>query len=293
MAYNTRNRYGNRKKAHTNKAYKKRWQLPVYAGVFLVLGLLLIVIIKNSNDSHALKPQENSIPATKHYNGLEKTKGGHKQASKHDYEGFTLSFNPDNHTPDWVGWELLSSEISDKASRSDNFWQDYNVKGCPSPADYKYSGFDKGHLCPAADQKWSAAAMSDCFVMANMAPQSHALNAGAWLTLEEKERQWAKRDSAIIIVAGPIYTDSDKLRLGDTGVRVPSAFFKVFLAPYTPTPRAIGFIFPNMKAPGNMKNYAMSVDDVEKITGLDFFYSLPDNIENNVESNYNFSDWMK
>ena len=208
-----------------------------------------------------------------------------------NYTGFRVSFNRENGTPNWVGWELLGKETSGEASRSNKFWQDADLEGCPASSDYSRSGFDRGHLCPAADQKWSREAMEDCFVMANMAPQDHALNTGAWNTLENKERVWAKRDSAIVIVAGPVYEKGDSQRIGRAGVRVPGAFFKVILAPYVEKPRAIGFVFPNMTAPGNMVNYAMSVREVENLTGFDFFSGLPDELENDVESNFSFHDW--
>jgi endonuclease G len=92
-------------------------------------------------------------------------------------------------------------------------------------------------------------------------------------------------------VSGPIYTESDTKRIGKTGVRVPSAFFKVIIAPYLDTPRGIGFIYPNMTSPGNMQNYSMTIDEVEKITGFDFFYNLPDEIESAVESKASFKEW--
>ena len=210
-----------------------------------------------------------------------------------DYEGFRVSFNKNNHTPNWVAWELLGSEVDGPVSRSNNFWQDESVDGCPSNYDYSGSGYDRGHLCPAADQKWSQKAMEDCFVMSNMAPQDHALNAGAWNTLENKERNWAKRDSAIVIIAGPIYKKADTEKIGDTKVRVPSAFFKVIIAPYVDNPRGIGFVYPNMSSPGNMADYAMSIDDVEQLTGIDFFFNLPDDLENRIESTYSFKEWDK
>lgn len=208
-----------------------------------------------------------------------------------EYTGFTVSFNKDNHTPNFVAWELLGDEIAYDTKRSNNFWQDTEIIGCPQHSDYSYSGYDRGHMCPAADQKWSPEAMIDCFVMANMCPQDHALNAGAWNTLENKERQWAKRDSAIMIIAGPIYSDTDNQRIGNIGVRVPGAFFKAFLAPYVKNPRAIAFVYPNMSAPGNMQDYAMSVDDLENILGYDLFSSLPDEIEEEVESKFSFKEW--
>lgn len=207
-----------------------------------------------------------------------------------EYEGFRVSFNKENRTPNWVAWELLGEETLGTEKRSDNFWCDPDVKGCPDIPDYKKSGYDRGHICPAADQKWSEQAMNDCFSFANMCPQDHALNAGAWQTLENKERQWAQRDSAIVIIAGPIYENSDTKVIG-SGVRVPSAFFKVFIAPYVENPRGIGFVYPNMSSPGDMRDYAMTIDEVEEITGIDFFFNLPDDLENKIESVASFKEW--
>ncbi len=229
--------------------------------------------------------------AAAHYDGLDRvTMPAAVESNEYDYEGFRLSFNRHNRTPNWVAWELLGSETEGVAKRHNKFWQDPTVDGCPTTYDYRNSGYDRGHMCPAADQKWSQQAMDDCFVMANMCPQDHALNSGAWNTLENKERVWAKRDSAIMIVAGPIYEGTDLKTIGN-GVLVPSAFFKVLLAPYVEKPRAIAFVYPNMSAPGNMQNYVMTVDDLEKLTGYDFFAGLPDSLENEVESVASFREW--
>lgn len=209
------------------------------------------------------------------------------------YEGFNVSFNSDNRTPNWVAWELLRNETSGETSRYNKFWQDEELEGCPTTRDYSNSGYDRGHLCPAADQKWSRTAMVDCFSLANIAPQDHSLNTGAWKTLENKERQWAGRDSAIVIVAGPIYDKSDTIRIGQAGVRVPGAFFKVMIAPYLDEPRGIAFVYPNMTAPGNMENYVMTIRDVEKLTGYDFFHNLPDELEESVETVSSFRDWNR
>ena len=211
-----------------------------------------------------------------------------------EYEGFTVNFNTSNRTPNYVSWELLASETDGASSRNkQDFWRDETVKNCPAKKDYTNSGYDRGHMYPAADAKWSATSMHDCFTMANMTPQVHALNGGAWKTLEDKERQWAARDSALIIVAGPIYQSGDKKRIGDAGVRVPSAFFKVILAPYVDNPRAIAFVYPNDHCPGNMQQYAQTVDYVEQLTGFDFFSSLPDDIEDKVEASYSFTQWNR
>lgn len=208
-----------------------------------------------------------------------------------EYEGFTVNFNPENKTPNYVSWVLHGHETEGAATRSNKFWTDKELEGCPDTQDYSRSGYDRGHMCPAGEQKWSDEAMHHSFVMANICPQKHELNTGAWNTLESKERLWAKRDSAIVIVAGPIYDSSDTETIGRNKVRVPSAFFKVLLAPYATPMRAIGFVYPNMKCEGNMQAYAVSVDDVEKMTGMDFFAALSDEIENDIEAAVSFKDW--
>lgn len=226
-----------------------------------------------------------------HYEGLENVMIPFDLTSQiKEYTGFTLSFNKDNRTPNYVAWELLGTEVSTEWPRKDNFWQDDDILECTKHSDYTGSGYDRGHMCPAADQKWSEQAMIDCFVMANMCPQLHDLNAGAWEKLEEKERLWAKRDSAVMIIAGPIYTEGETF-IEKSKIRVPDAFFKVLIAPYLDEPRGIAFVYPNMKCPGNMQDYATTIDDVEKMTGFDFFSALPDEIENKIESSYSFTDW--
>lgn len=207
------------------------------------------------------------------------------------YEGFTLSFNSDNHTPNYVGWELLPHETDGQQSRKNKFWQDPDIQGCPSTQDYTRSGYDRGHICPAADQKWSEKAMNDCFVMANVCPQDHRLNSGAWATLEKRERRWAQEKDGLVIVAGPIYEENDCLRIGDTGVRVPSAFFKAFLAHRSGNNESVAVVYPNMPAHGQMRDYMMSIDELEKITGFDFFQALPDELETSTESTFNAKIW--
>lgn len=233
------------------------------------------------------------ITAPAHYDGLENVEIPNGMTSQvKEYTGFTLSFNKDNRTPNYVAWELLGTEVSTEWPRTDNFWKDDDIEGCTQHSDYTRSGYDRGHMCPAADQKWSEQAMIDCFVMANMCPQLHDLNAGAWEKLEEKERTWAKRDSALMIIAGPIYTEGETW-IEKSMVRVPDAFFKVLLAPYLDEPRGIAFVYPHMKCPGNMQDYAVTIDEVEKMTGFDFFAALPDDIEAKVESSYSFTDWNR
>lgn len=206
------------------------------------------------------------------------------------YSHFRLNFNPQLHIPNYVSWELTESETEGNLARG-SFDSDPSVEGCASKADYTGTGYDRGHMAPAADMKFSPQAMEECFLMTNIAPQSHALNGGAWKKLEEKCRQWARVDSAIIIVCGPVLTPEPTEFIGRNRVAVPNAFFKVILSPYANPPRAIGFIMPNSRVAGGLQAAAVSVDSVETLTGLDFFYALPDSIEAIVEQQNNFHYW--
>lgn len=206
------------------------------------------------------------------------------------YPGFTVSFNHKHHVPNYVAWTLTGDEArgGEVDKRTDNFAPDLAVKGCPTLDDYRGSGYDRGHMAPAGDMKWSKDAMNACFLLTNMTPQAHTLNQGAWRTLEEKCREWARRDSAVVVICGPILTDPVKKRIGDTKVTVPKRFFKVVLAPTLSPPQGIGFIMPNGPVAGGMQAAAVSIDSVEAVTGFDFFSVLPDDIESMVEAECNF-----
>lgn len=208
-----------------------------------------------------------------------------------NYEGMTISFNSKMHVPNWVAWELTRDEANGSFPRKGNFRSDDKVTGSAETWDYSYSGYDRGHMAPAGDMKWSEKAMGESFYMTNMCPQAKTLNTGTWKRLEEKCRQWADIDSAIIIVCGPILSDPINEFIGDSKVAVPKRFFKVILSPYINNPRGIGFIMSNGKIPGGLQSTAVTIDEVERITGLDFFSSLPDEIENEVESQCKFHYW--
>lgn len=207
----------------------------------------------------------------------------------------TVYFNSRYHIPNCVIYELTETEVtisdSPGAERRKNYDYDKNpaTRNSPEKWDYRGSGYDRGHMAPAMDMKWSPTAMRQCFYMTNMCPQDHDLNGGAWRLLEEKIHRWGKRDKRLIIATGPIMGKSTK-RIGpDNNVAVPEAFYKVVYAPTQG--RAIGFIYPNEPVNGSFKKRAVTVDEVERRTGLDFFSSLPDNVENALERHANPDHW--
>lgn len=208
-----------------------------------------------------------------------------------NYEGMVVSFNKDAHVPNWVAWELTADEVAGTVPRAKDFFADKSVTGCANPWDYSYSGYDRGHMAPAGDMKWSTVAMQQSFCMTNICPQNNDLNSGAWMRLEEECRVWAQADSAIVIVAGPVLSDDLTETIGDTKVIVPHRFFKVVLSPYADPPRGIAFIMNNGKVPGGMQAAAVTIDEVERVTGHDFFSALPDDVEAQVESECRFHYW--
>ncbi len=209
---------------------------------------------------------------------------------------YIISYNIERLCPTYVCWELTPERVNGTAERTDNFMPDPAVseKLRVVTGDYANSGYDRGHMCPAADNKNTEDAMMESFFMTNICPQTHSLNAGGWKELEEFCRSWVRDYNApLYICCGPIF---DKKRPKTIGKRkgfkvaVPDRFYKVILYVGRQT-QAIGFIYPNQKCDGDMRDYAVSVDDVEKVTGLDFFYQLDDKTEKAVESKCNPASW--
>ena len=204
---------------------------------------------------------------------------------------YTVSYNHGTRQPNWVAWTLTRAHASGKLKRGD-FEDDMDM---PSPkgtkADYFNTGFDRGHMCPAGDNKLNQKAMDECFLMTNMCPQTHALNAGVWNSIEQQCRTWAKKYGKVYIVCGPIFLNKQHRKLGKNKVVVPDAFFKVILRTGK-NPQAIGFICRNQSAKGlQKKDFVNSIDEVERITGYDFFSKLPDNVEKKIEAKADLSNW--
>lgn len=206
--------------------------------------------------------------------------------------GYIVSYNSNRRVPNWVAWCLTPKRLTGSSKRSDaKFHEDTDV---PEPRavdfDYVRSGYDRGHMCPAGDNKWSALAMGESFLFTNVCPQAPQLNRGDWNEMEQACRKWAKQEGALYIVCGPIFYKNSKKTIGKNRVSVPDAFFKVVLC-MTGEPKAIGFIYKNGDGNRPKGDYANSVDEVERITGIDFFPALPDEIEDKVEATCNPDDW--
>ena len=208
--------------------------------------------------------------------------------------GYTTSYNPKTKQPNWVGWRLTADHVDGEFLRKGiKFHEDEDV---PEPRakdeDYRGSGYDRGHMCPSGDNKWSQQAQEQSFLFTNICPQNHGLNAGDWNEMEQQCRKWAVEEGELYIVSGPIFYGSARHKsIGKNKIPVPEAFFKVVLS-MKGTPKAIGFIYKNQAGNRPKGDYVNTVDEVERITGIDFFPSLPDDVENKVEAKANIDDWM-
>lgn len=199
--------------------------------------------------------------------------------------GYTVSYNVYYKNPNWVAWELTREETKGETDRYDKFMPDPDL---PEPRvvhkDYTRSGYDRGHMAPAADMKWSKQAMIESFYMSNICPQVGNLNRGDWNDLEELCRDWAEKYGRIYIACGPIFDSKSPKRIGEHKVAVPDRFFKVILIYNRKNPIAMGFIFKNIARSQDIEKYMVTVDSVENVTGMDFFSKLPDDVENRIES---------
>lgn len=206
-------------------------------------------------------------------------------------KAYVVSYNSSTKNPNWVAWHLTADHADGDIPRQNDFIEDTSV---PTPratlADYRGSGYDRGHMCPAGDNKWDREAMYESFYLTNMCPQNSSLNSGVWNKIEMDCRAWAKRYGDIYIVCGPVYMNKVHETIGENKVFVPEAFFKVVLC-LNGNPKGIGIIARNTDGLSKRDLYYNSIDQVERITGYDFFPSLPDDVEDAVESSYNLSEW--
>ena len=206
--------------------------------------------------------------------------------------GFTLGYNSRTRLPNWVAYELTRAEVAGEEPRASHFRPDPQARGVQAANDdYRNSGWDKGHMCPAGDMKWSKQAMYESFYFTNICPQNRNLNRGDWKDLEELCRDLASRYGNLYIVCGPVVGQTKNGRLGANAVAIPDGFYKALLAKTTNGYTAIGFYFENAAGSRKLNYYARTIDQIEEMTHTDLFPALPDAIEQSVESQFSLSHW--
>lgn len=204
---------------------------------------------------------------------------------------YSLSYNEKHEQAEWTAHVLKSSDIRDVDFERPYFEIDEMVTtGAAHWRNYKRSGYDRGHLVPAGDRRANKKDYNETFLTSNISPQVHEFNAGIWNTLEQKVRYYAKRYNEVYVITGPIF----KNRLDDIGnenVSVPSAFYKIIYRQDQKGGKLIGFLLPHRPSDESIYKYMVSIDDIEREAGFDFFSQLPDDIENKLESQSNRKDW--
>lgn len=203
---------------------------------------------------------------------------------------FSLSYCESHEQAEWVAYKLTPEYLTG-VSRTDDYREDPNVRtGSATLDDYRNSGYDRGHLLPAGSMKHSYNAMSETFYLSNISPQINEFNGGVWLSLEEKEREWTRKSDSLFVVTGGILYPGLK-KIEGTNVSIPQHFYKAIVRFNLGRIEGIGFIIENKKLNEHVINYAVSIDEIEELTGIDFFNNFSPEIENRIESELNISRW--
>ncbi len=206
------------------------------------------------------------------------------------HTAFSLLYSEKHEQAFWVAYQLLGENTVKSLERSNRFLTDPKIKtGSATTQDYLKSGYDRGHLAPAADFGWSLDAMNESFYYSNMSPQVPSFNRGIWKKLETQVRNWASIDSCLYIITGPILHDTLK-SIGPNKVSVPECYYKVVVA-YGKHPKGIAFIISNEVSGANLKEFAVTIDCVQNRTGINFFPTLNFREQQNIEQQICVSCW--
>jgi endonuclease G len=212
-----------------------------------------------------------------------------KQIVKHQY--YTLSYNEAHEQAEWVAYELKKDYIKNNNFKRPFFIEDDKVKtGSADWRNYKNSNYDKGHLCPAGDMEFALDAYNETFFTSNISPQVRNFNNGVWNRLEQKVRYWAVKYDGIYVITGGVL-ESSLSKIGKENVSVPKFFYKILLDNSGENLKMIGFLIPNSESDKPLYTFVVSVDYIEKVTGINFFPKLNDNIENQLEKRNDYKNW--
>jgi endonuclease G len=263
--------------------------------LFILIAVVLLVLYFYQVNRHDVPPHAAARPrsgqsAEPGLSGLElpAPRPG-EDALRHS--GYSLGFDRWAHQAAWVAYLLTASEVNaSHVSRSNNFRPDPSIDASADNSDYEGSGYDRGHLAPAEDQGYSAQTMSESFYYSNMSPQVPAFNRGVWKRLEELVRFWAKSYDSIYITTGPVL-EAGLPAIGPHQVAVPRQYYKAVLVYGKSGVRAIAFLLRNEASAETLKAFAVPVDEVERVTGLDLFAQLPDDVENEIEKEVRMDEW--
>ncbi|MGV9003401.1 DNA/RNA non-specific endonuclease [Flavobacterium sp.] len=207
------------------------------------------------------------------------------------HTNYSLSYVEKQEQAEWVAYWLLKKNFKINRFRRPFFIQDNKVETRSADwRNYKNSGYDKGHLCPAGDMTFSLKAYQDTFLTSNIAPQQHNFNAGIWNRLEQKIRYWVEKKGNIYVVSGGVLNSKLKT-IGYEKVAVPEYFYKIIACWHEGTFQVLAFLVPHADSNKPLYSFVTSVDEIERLTGIDFFSRIEDSIEKRVEKSKDYKDW--
>lgn len=206
------------------------------------------------------------------------------------HTGYTASYNHLTLTPDWVAWELTAAEAAGQIDGQYSFsWDPDVARPKATREDYSHSGWDKGHMAPRADMKWSHKALEESYYFTNICPQDHEMNSQAWRKIEELTRRLARRYGSVLVVCGPIYDSVERKHIGPNCVHVPDRFYKALAVRVGEEWQTVAFLVDNNRQSRSPRTYAVTVDSVEVILQRNLFPQL----EERAEMEYNWNTWNK
>ena len=233
---------------------------------------LLVILISNLIYSQDLKPL-----------------GGYDNLISHNY--YSFSYSDQHKQAEWVYYKLNASQLNPTVKRKNNFRKDPKlIKNSADLKDYKSSGYDRGHLAPAADMKYNSNSMSESFYLSNVSPQLPSFNRGIWKRIEKQIREWSYMYGELIVITGPVLECENFGKIGTNSVTIPKWYYKVVIDPYN-YKRNLAILIENTSSSNSVKSYVITIDQLEEFSGIDFFYRLPDLIEESFESSKSLNLW--
>jgi len=210
------------------------------------------------------------------------------------HDGYVLRYRDQYEQADWVAYPLLAFGITGDAERDQERFQPdpFVESGSALPTDYTRSGYDRGHLAPAGDFKFSQRLTKQSFYMSNISPQAPQFNRGIWKELEDQVRAWARRDRGLYVVTGPVLKPGLETIGKKNEVAVPEQYYKIILYCNSPSIRIVGFLLNNEPSDEPLQSFVVPVDQIERLTGIDFFPFIPDDLEQKLESARSINGWF-
>lgn len=261
----------------------KKTGYTLLVGLIVVGGYFIEDILKSSNPKHNNVMEVITKTDSKGFHYLPTSTTG--QIVKHNY--YTLSYSETHEQPEWVAYKLSSTHVQKNSFKRPYFEVDPKVTTKSAHwRNYKKSGYDRGHLCPAGDRTFNKQAYNETFLTSNISPQEHGFNAGIWNDLEKRVRYWLRKDKEYYVVTGPVFEHTN-VTIGKEKIPVPTHFYKIVLKYNSGKPKCIAFLIPHNTKNRNYRDFVVSIDALERKLGIDFFPALEDGLEQKIESQKN------